>query len=224
MGESSVGHIRDGSGGRGPMWLSCWSDNIHLCFAHKSSYQLFLEYFRNLQRYNLVLQNIILWTPQRQFRCHTFNGQKSWWARVKLSFMIYYGYYYCYHFHNSDSSGLQGCSTVEFKSFFVWPLTCILFAQQHYALRHLASCSCGAEPTGVKWFGCTVDWWDSTDSQFTLFPLNYEDQVTRMWEHCGSMLGSGGACHCKPGGVHLGPRLIPFCCGILSYFAPWILD
>lgn len=102
-----------------------------------------------------------------------------------------------------------------FKSFFVWPLTCILFAQQHYALRHLAACSCGTEATGVKWFGCTVDRWDSTDSQFTLFPLDYEDQVPRMWEHCGNVLGSGGACHCKPGGVHLGPRLIPFCCGIL---------
>ena len=130
-----------------------------------------------------------------------------------VSFMIYYGYY----FYN-DSSGLQGCSTVELKSSFVWPVTCILFARQHYTLDIWPLAGAGAEATGVKWFGCTADWGESTDS-----PLDHEDQVTWMVEHCGSVLVSEGACHCKASGVRLGPRLTPFCCGVLiSYFAPCI--
>ena len=94
-----------------------------------------------------------------------------------VSVTIYYGYY----FYN-DSSGLQGCSTVELKSSFVWPVTCILFARQHYTLDIWPLAAAGAEATGVKWFGCTVDWGESTDA-----PLDHEDQVTWMVEHGGSV-------------------------------------
>lgn len=121
-----------------------------------------------------------------------------------VSFMIYYGYY----FYN-DSSGLQGYSMVELKSSFVWPVTCILFARRRYTLDIWPLAAAGAEATGVKWFGCTVDWGESTDS-----PLDHEDQVTWMVEHW-QRAATEGACHCKASGAHLGPRLTPFCCGVL---------
>lgn len=116
---------------------------------------------------------------------------------------------------NNDSSSFCECSTVQFKSTFLWPLACTQFTQQHYALDISPLAAMGTETIGFKWFGCTEDWWKSKDPSVLFSSLEHEDWMTRSVEQCCTMLVSERACRCKSRDAHLDPRLASFCCEIL---------
>lgn len=118
------------------------SHNICLCFVYKLV-SVVPKIFQNSSKVSSSFTNpLFLWAWWEQCECHTFKGQKSWWAWVTFLSWLTMTITTTPIPNNYDFSG---CGDV---ALFLWVLMCIRFAQQRYALGVSPPAATGTEALG----------------------------------------------------------------------------